>query len=143
MKRDDFTLNKRMRPLKIYTKKKIFNYYTGLSFFIFVWISRLEKDEVRLMRHETIHFRQQVEMLFIFHWLFYALFYLVARMKGHPHWIAYRHNPFEIEAFNNDANVNYLKERQPYKWITYVPHYLKMLPKDMRATVPKEKFIKW
>jgi hypothetical protein len=132
-----------MAPFKIYTRKKIFNYYTGLSFFIFVWISKHEKDEVRLMRHETIHFWQQVEMLFIFHWFFYLLFYLVARAKGHCHYIAYRYNPFEIEAFNNDANVKYLQVRKPYAWVNYINHYIKVLPKDLKATVPQEKFIKW
>ena len=74
-----------MLPYKIYTRKKIFNYYTGFSFFVFIWISRLEKDEVRLTRHEKIHFWQQVEMLFLLHWLFYGLFYVVARAKGHCH----------------------------------------------------------
>jgi hypothetical protein len=132
-----------MMPFRIYTRKKIFNYYTGLSFFIFVWISKHEKDETRLMRHETIHFWQQVEMLFIFHWLFYVAFYVVARAKGHCHWIAYRYNPFEIEAFNNDANTTYLTQRKPFAWLRYLNHYLDVLPKDMRATVPKEKFIKW
>lgn len=132
-----------MIPFKIYTRRKIFNYYTGLSFFIFIWISRLDKDEVKLTRHETIHFWQQVEMLFIFHWIFYSLFYLMARAKGHCHWVAYRYNPFEIEAFNNEARVEYLKVRKPFSWVSYVPHYLSMLPKDMSATVPKEKFIKW
>jgi hypothetical protein len=132
-----------MVPFKIYTRKKIFNYYTGLSFFIFVWISKHEKDEVRLMRHETIHFWQQVEMLFVFHWLFYSLFYVIARAKGHCHYVAYRYNPFEIEAFNNDANVKYLQTRKPFAWVRYIDHYRKVLPKDMRATVPQEKFIKW
>jgi hypothetical protein len=132
-----------MLPLKIYTRKKIFNYYTGLSFFVFVWISRLDKDEVRLVRHETIHFWQQVEMLFILHWIFYATFYLIARAKGHCHWIAYRYNPFEIEAFSNDPDESYLKKRKPFAWVNYIPNYHLAIEQDLKATVPKEKFIKW
>ena len=132
-----------MLPYKIYTRKKIFNYYTGLSFFVFVWISRMEKDETRLMRHETIHFWQQVEMLFVLHWLFYGLFYLVARAKGHCHYIAYRYNPFELEAFENDPDEQYLVKRRPFAWARYVVKYQEALSRDLTATVPKEKFIKW
>ena len=132
-----------MLPYKIYTRKKIFKYYTGLSFFVFIWISRLEKDEVRLVRHEKIHFWQQVEMLFFFHWLLYGLFYVVARAKGHCHYIAYRYNPFEIEAFDNDHDPAYLQQRRAFAWLAYFAKYQDTLAKDMRATVPKEKFLKW
>ncbi|MBT1703988.1 hypothetical protein [Chryseosolibacter indicus] len=132
-----------MLPYKIYTNKKIFNYYTGLSFFIFIWISRQDDDEVTLVRHEKIHFWQQVEMLFIFHWLFYAFFYLVARAKGHCHYIAYRYNPFELEAFNNEYDVNYLNKRKPFAWVRCVNHYVKSLSQDLKPTVPKEKFLNW
>jgi hypothetical protein len=132
-----------MLPYKIYTRRKIFNYYTGLSFFIFVWISRLERDEVRLMRHETIHFRQQLEMLFIFHWLLYAAFYLVARAKGHCHYIAYRYNPFELEAFANDPDEDYLTRRKPFAWAWYMRQFRESLTKDLKATVPADKVIRW
>lgn len=132
-----------MLPYKIYTRKKIFNYYTGLSFFVFVWISRLDKDETKLVRHETIHFWQQVEMLFIFHWILYATFYMVARAKGHCHYIAYRYNPFELEAFSNEDDEQYLKKRKPLVWINYLGKYNAALSQNLNATVPKEKFIKW
>ena len=116
-----------MLPVKIYTEKRIFNYYTGLSFFIFIWISKLTKDEVKLVRHEKIHFLQQLEMLFIFHWLFYAAFYLIARSKGHGHWVAYRYNPFEIEAYENEGDTRYLKARQSFAWRRYLNPYWKQL----------------
>ena len=132
-----------MLPYKIYTEKKIFNYYTGLSFFIFIWISRLEKDEVTLTRHEKIHFWQQVEMLFIFHWLFYAFFYLWARSKGHCHYIAYRYNPFELEAFSNEHDEKYLEKRKLFAWRPFIRKHQQLLSRDLRATVPPEKLIRW
>jgi hypothetical protein len=109
-----------MLPLKIYTRKKIFNYYTGLSFFIFIWIYRLTDDEVKLVRHEKIHFLQQLEMLFVFHWLFYSFFYLLSRSKGHGHYTAYRNNPFELEAYSREADITYLKTRKHFAWIQYL-----------------------
>lgn len=122
-----------MLPVKIYTRKRIFNYYTGLSFFIFIWISKLTKDEVRLVRHEKIHFLQQIEMLFIFHWLIYGVFYLVSRTRGHGHYIAYRYNPFEIEAYENEHDVNYLKKRKLFAWTSYVRHYNKFLAQNFEG----------
>jgi hypothetical protein len=119
-----------MLPLKIYTRKRIFNYYTGLSFFIFIWISKLTNDEVRLVRHEKIHFLQQLELLFIFHWILYAFFYLVCRYKGHGHYIAYRYNPFEIEAYDNDHDEDYLKKRKLFAWIICVRNFNNFLAKN-------------
>lgn len=129
-----------MPPYKIYTNGKIFKFYTGFSFFIFIWISRLEKNESRLVRHETIHFRQQLEMLFIFHWMLYGLFYLIARVFGHGHWTAYRFNPFELEAFTNDADSSYLRGRKQFAWLTYIADYRKRLiqPKEKNLRKNKE-----
>jgi hypothetical protein len=119
-----------MLPFKIYTRKRIFNYYTGLSFFVFIWISRLNPDEVKLVRHEKIHFLQQLELLFIFHWLFYAFFYLLSRARGHNHWVAYRYNPFELEAYTNEHDVNYLKTRRVFAWWSNVKEYFHFFEKN-------------
>ena len=132
-----------MLPYKIYTRKKIFNYYTGLSFFVFIWIMREPNDQTQLIRHEKIHFWQQVEMLFIFHWMFYAFFYIVARINGQCHYIAYRYNPFEIEAFNYDSDHNYLRKRRPFAWAGFVKKFFETLRKDHSKNIPEGKKIIW
>ncbi len=132
-----------MLPYRIYTQRKIFNYYTGLSFFIFIWITREPHDQTQLIRHEKIHFWQQVELLFLFHWILYALFYLVGRLHGQCHYIAYRYNPFEIEAFENDVNKNYLKTRTPFAWVRYVPTFLREVRQDHSENIPADKRIIW
>lgn len=129
-----------MLPFKIYTRKRIFNYYTGLSFFIFIWISKLTKDEVVLVRHEKIHFLQQVEMLFVFHWIVYGFFYLISRYRGHGHYIAYRYNPFELEAYDNEHDVNYLKTRKPFAWMSCVRDYNTFLSKKFEG-LPRNRSI--
>lgn len=129
-----------MLPVKIYTRKRIFNYYTGLSFFIFIWISKVTKDEVLLVRHEKIHFLQQVEMLFIFHWFFYGVFYLISRAKGHGHYVAYRYNPFEMEAYANEHDVDYLKKRRFFAWASYVRKYNKFLSQNFQGLEKEKNF---
>ena len=130
-------------PYKIYTRKKIFNYYTGLSFFIFIWIRKEPQDQAQLIRHEKIHFWQQVEMLFVFHWLLYGSFYLLGRLNGQCHYIAYRYNPFEIEAFSNDPDMQYLRKRRPFAWKAYVKEFFASLKQDHSARIPADKRISW
>ncbi len=119
-----------MLPLRIYTRKRIFNYYSGLSFFVFIWIYRATEDESRLIRHEKIHFLQQIELLFIFHWIFYAFFYLLTRSRGHGHYIAYRYNPFELEAYDNEHDHAYLTSRRRFAWTRSVKTYYDMWRSD-------------
>ncbi|HEY0654303.1 MAG TPA: hypothetical protein VGD65_14285 [Chryseosolibacter sp.] len=129
-----------MLPVKIYTRKRIFNYYTGLSFFVFIWICKLTKDEVQLVRHEKIHFLQQVEMLFIFHWLLYGVFYVISRAKGHGHYVAYRYNPFEMEAYANEHDAEYLKNRRIFAWVPYIIQYQRFLAQDFQGLEKKKNF---
>lgn len=130
-----------MLPRIIYTKNRIFRYYTGFSFFIFIWISNLETDQERLIRHERIHFRQQVELLFVFHWLLYGLFYLISRLKGHRHYIAYRYNPFEIEAYQHDRDALYLSRRNPYAWTKSLKTFILYLNRKKDYDIPENKEI--
>ena len=132
-----------MLPYKIYTRKKIFNYYTGLSFFIFIWITREPNDQKQLIHHEKIHFWQQVEMLFVFHWLFYGVFYLLGRMTGQCHYIAYRYNPFEIEAYTYDGDEDYLTKRRAFAWIGFVREFFRTMAKDHSKNIPEGKKIIW
>jgi hypothetical protein len=126
-----------MIPFKIYTRKRIFNYYTGMSFFVFIWIWKLTKDEARLVRHEKIHFLQQVEMLFVFHWLLYLFFYFLSRSRGHNHYSAYRHNPFEIEAYDNEHDLNYLTSRKTFAWVRSIKPYRQALRTERKNVASK------
>jgi hypothetical protein len=81
----------------------------------FVWCKGVLSEKIR--NHETIHFQQQLELLFIGQWLLYLLAYLVGLVKHRSGAKAYRQNPFEQEAYDNDDNLDYLSERKRYSWI--------------------------
>ncbi len=129
-------------PKVILVRRKIFRHYTGFSFFVFIWISELVKERKRLIHHETIHYHQQIELLFIFHWLLYALFYVISRIAGRGHYIAYRYNPFEIEAYRHDGEFDYLSKRRLYAWTNYLPAYYKILRGKLRPDDTMQS-IKW
>lgn len=89
----------------------------AISFGPGVWC-RGEMSE-RTKRHETIHFQQQLECLFLGQWILYGLSWLKNRitMNGSD---AYYNNIFEKEAYDNDSKENYLETRPRYNWIKYV-----------------------
>lgn len=89
----------------------------AISFGLWVW-SRNEMDE-DLRRHETIHYQQQLELLFIGQWILYGLYYLIGLVKYKDGETAYRESPFEKEAYENEHIKGYLASRPRYNWINY------------------------
>ena len=89
----------------------------AFSFFIFVWCRGKIDDRVR--RHETIHFQQQLECLFVGQWILYLLSYLKNRITMNNS-DAYYNNIFELEAYEFDSKEDYLETRPRYAWIKYL-----------------------
>jgi len=83
----------------------------GIAIFPFIIIKKDYKKEDALINHERIHIIQQLEMFII---PFYVLYFYYNITRG------YRNNPFEIEAFDNDDNLDYLKDRELYSWTKHI-----------------------
>ena len=95
--------------------------FAAQSIFIFIILRDKEFEHCeRLIRHEKIHFWQQVELLFVGQWILYLLFYLFNLIRYQSHQKAYRLIPFEKEAYNNDGDLNYLQNRKPFAWVKYI-----------------------
>jgi len=71
-------------------------------------------------RHETIHYHQQLELLFAAQWLLYGIFWLVGLVCYRDGKKAYRENPFEREAYSNAKKTKYLQSRPLWNWRHYV-----------------------
>tara|TARA_R100000152_G_C6781599_1_gene216457 strand:+ start:5172 stop:5555 length:384 start_codon:yes stop_codon:yes gene_type:complete len=98
----------KINPIEIY----------ALSFACFVFCRGKLNDTTR--RHETIHYHQQLEMLFIGQWLMYGIFWLIGLIKHRDAKKAYYLNPFEKEAYDNDQKSDYLNTRKMWNWINYI-----------------------
>lgn len=102
-----------------------------------VWLSKVSPIEINAIslglfvfsrgpmgsttrRHETIHYRQWLELGFVFFPLLYGLFWLRNRLKGMDGVEAYYKIPFEQEAYTHDRQEGYLKSRKLYQWIYFV-----------------------
>jgi len=87
--------------------------------FLFFVFSRGKLDP-QLKRHETIHFYQQLELLFVIQWFLYFIFSIIGRFR-YGSWVkAYLLNPFEAEAYNNQTKEDYLKKRKFLAWTKYI-----------------------
>jgi hypothetical protein len=84
----------------------------GITLFPFILVEN-KRDRV-LVNHELIHYQQAKELLVIGFYLFYIGQYLYFRLKGKSAKNAYRHLSLEIEAYNNEKDLNYLKTRKKY-----------------------------
>ena len=95
--------------------------FRGLTLFPFVIIRDfLDKENKVLLNHEKIHIRQQLELLVLPFFLLYFLEYLARLVQFRDRNKAYRNISFEREAYANEADFNYLKNRSFWKFIKYI-----------------------
>lgn len=88
----------------------------NLVFFVFCKGELTEETK----RHETIHFRQWLELGIIGFAILYPLFWIIRLIRGSSGAQAYYEIPFEIEAYQNDTDPEYLTKRKLWAWRSYV-----------------------
>jgi hypothetical protein len=108
-------------------KTKILSRTTiGMALFPFILINKthyeswLKNDPVKyntLINHERIHIRQQLECFIIPFFLLYGLMWFINILKYPSGYTAYKNIAFEKEAYLNEKNLEYLKDRKLYSWI--------------------------
>lgn len=69
------------------------------------------------INHESIHTAQMKEMLYIFFYIWYIIEWVIRLFKKGN---AYRNISFEQEAYSNEDNLEYLKDRKYYAWFKYI-----------------------
>jgi hypothetical protein len=90
----------------------------GITLWPFIFV-RGKLDPITL-RHETIHIRQQAELLVVPFYLLYACFWLYRWAQLGDKKAAYYAIPFEREAYSNHEDASYLALRRPFAWVKYV-----------------------
>lgn len=96
--------------------------FIGLTIFPFVFLKdeKLRMDKV-FLNHEKIHLRQQLELLIIFFFLWYFIEFLLKYLKYKDFHLAYRNIIFEREAYKNEKNLHYLKQRPLWNFCKKCP----------------------
>lgn len=104
----------------------VFKYLTprgfrGLTFYPFVFLA--DKDDKLnkvFINHEKIHIRQQIELLILPFYLWYFTEYLFRLIQYKDRKEAYFNISFEREAYKNEKDLNYLKQRSFWRFLKYV-----------------------
>jgi hypothetical protein len=77
-----------------------------------IYLRDVECGDKYTILHESIHWKQQTEMLIIFFYLWYLIEWTVKGFK-------YYNISFEREAFRNDTWL-YLSSRKHFAWFKYI-----------------------
>ncbi|MBT0535851.1 hypothetical protein PG592_08870 [Riemerella anatipestifer] len=87
--------------------------YTAMAVFPFIFLKNKKYQSNRyLLNHEKIHLRQQLELLILPFFVWYGLNYLWNLFRYKNHREAYRNIIFEREAYENQNDLEYLKNRK-------------------------------
>ena len=108
-----------IRPLTIYTSWLIRKGYTGFACWPFVFLKNRESATPKLINHERIHLRQQVELLVLPFYLIYFSEYVIRRFQYSTWREAYENISFEREAYAFENDEGYLKRRDIWAWTNY------------------------
>lgn len=96
--------------------------YMAMCIFPFLFVTRgiPIREMSATLNHERIHARQQIEMLWLFFFIWYLTEYLVRLMGYRSHRKAYLNLSFEREAYRFSGKPEYLKSRPPFAWLKYL-----------------------
>lgn len=106
--------------MKIIRNKVIpFPGYKAINLFGLLFVKQNAILKEKDINHEAIHTEQMKETLFIFFYIWYVLEFLFKWIFYYSfEWKRAYHNiSFEREAFENQDNLDYLKNRKHYAWI--------------------------
>lgn len=95
--------------------------FRGLTVFPLVFLKSADsKSNLVLLNHEKIHLRQQLELLILpfFVWYFLEFLYLLIKYKERNS--AYRNISFEREAYANEKDLYYIKQRSFWRFLKYL-----------------------
>lgn len=95
--------------------------YTGITIFPFVFLKtkQLRGNQV-LINHEKIHLKQQLELLIVPFYVFYVFEFLIRLLQYKKWQLAYKNISFEREAYGNQNNLEYLKNRKIWSFLKYL-----------------------
>ena len=105
----------------IVNKRLLSGRFKGISLWPFVI---LESDSLKqdsfFLNHEKIHLRQQLELLVILFYVWYALEFFIRYLDCRDGMMAYRNISFEREAYRRENELNYLKNRPLWAFLKFM-----------------------
>ena len=99
----------------------------GITIFPFIFIinfenhdNEIEYNKCEIINHEKIHFQQILETGIIGFYILFFVEFIYKSIKYRNMKNGYLNISFEIEAYDNMMNTEYLQDRCRYNWIKYI-----------------------
>ena len=106
---------------KILNRLSLFIKIAGITLWPYIILREKYKAHYRtpiIIRHETIHIKQQQEMLVIPFYTWYVLEWFIKLFKYGKK--SYYNISFEREAYENEKDESYLENRKRFSWLKYL-----------------------
>jgi hypothetical protein len=95
--------------------------FNGITLWPFVVVKHDSlKEDIVFLNHESIHLRQQAELLIVFFYLWYGFEFLFRWIQFKNRHKAYRNISFEREAYHYEDEIGYLKKRSVYGFLKFL-----------------------
>lgn len=95
--------------------------FNGMAIWPFVILRHQHlAEDTNFINHERIHLRQQLELIVVFFYVWYAIEFMVRWIKMGNRHLAYRNISFEREAYFHEANADYLKQRRFLGFLSFL-----------------------
>ncbi len=95
--------------------------FVGITLFPFIFLKTKKlKENKTLINHEKIHLKQQSELLIVFFFILYGIEFLIKLIKYKNTYLAYKSLSFEREAYQNETDFNYIKNRNLWSFFKYL-----------------------
>ena len=112
-----------MKPIVLQNSKipkylSIFINISAITLYPFI-ISKDEMSDITI-NHEMIYIEQQKELLVVFFYILYVVYWLKGKILGMTNDEAYFNIPFEKEAYTKMYDKTYLEKRKKHSWIKYI-----------------------
>lgn len=95
--------------------------FRGVTFFPFVILANGDDASNKVfINHEKVHLRQQLELLILPFYVWYGIEFLIRWIIYKDKNIAYKNISFEREAYENEKDLNYLKQRSFWRFLRFI-----------------------
>jgi hypothetical protein len=106
--------------IQIVSRRLLVSGFRGMAIYPFLIMKDESlKNNIQFINHETIHFHQQRELLLILFYIIYSLEYVFRVFQYRNFKKAYFNISFEREAYANQNNPEYLKDRKFWAFTKY------------------------
>jgi len=101
-------------------KISIFIKVGGITLYPFIILRQKYREKVIIKIHESIHIKQQEELLVLPFYLLYIIEWVIKSIMYLSFKKGYYNISFEREAYSNEKSKSYLNRRKRYAWVNRI-----------------------